>query len=263
MSLAAWNKRVHCIHSWSVYSFSLEVLSQVLQADVEEVSVLEGVPLRTVPLKSRCASEQNDATLYLVNNTLSTCSLCAPGLFGADIVLEKLSLDFLERPIYCIGIPKTSRVTPEQIRALNEHFAPFQLDLCSTDLEDALAFYDEYIKRESENAKVVYEFLSCHPKVGYISYIGSREHKDYSVSSSTLRGGFGGIIDFMLEDTSPKNVLSFLDTISSKGMNVEFLSVDQDDCPLQTLIRLVCTSGNPLHELECVEYALSQLHTGK
>ncbi len=261
MSLNAWNKRVHCIHSWAVYAFSIDVLAELLDSEIVAIPVLYGAPLRVTDLKSLMqdpsdSNAQNDS-LYLVDNTLSSCALCDPGLFGADIVLEKINIDTIDRPIWIAGIPKNSRVTHEQIDILNRHFAPHQLDLSDYEFRDAISRFEKKVKADSDLAKITYEYLSCHPSIGYVSYLGSKDHVDYSVSTKTLRGGFSGYIDFMLRDTAPKSILSFLDQISMDGMDVEFLSVDQEYAGVDTIIRLKCTSNSALSFIQGLEKALA------
>ena len=266
MSLNPWNKRVHCTHSWAVYSFSVEVLAKLLDTEVIDVPVMYGAPFRISNLKavgkaSDDSSSSDAPSIFLVDNTLPTCALCDPGLFGADMVLEMLELDTIDRPIWIAGIPRGSNITQEQIDLLDRHFAPYQLDLNESEFETALQHLEERVKRESDLARVTYEFLNCHPEIGYTSYLGAKNHADYELTSQTLRGGFTGYIDFMLTDSHPRSVLAFLDAISSAGMDVEFLSVDQDVFEEQTIIRLKCTSNSTLEHLNILEQSLSALKT--
>ncbi len=258
MSLNPWNKRVHCIHSWAVYSFSVEVLSELLGKEVREISVLDGTPMRIANLKA-IKTEKNidDGSIYLINNSTPSCALCDPGLFGADIVIENMKLNDIDQPIWCEGIPKDSNITKEQIDLLDKHFAPHQLDLSDYELEGALRDLEAQIKQQSDLARVTYEFLSCHPAIGFVSYVGATTHQDYSLTNTILRGGFTGYIDFMLKDTRPKTVLNFLDSVSSTGIDVEFLSVDEERLEIPTVIRMKCSAQSTLEHLQILEHALS------
>ncbi len=266
MSLNPWNKRVHCTHSWAVYSFSVEVLSKLLDTEVIEVPVMYGAPFRVSNLKSianasEALSTSDKPSIILVDNTLPTCALCAPGLFGADMVLEMLTLDYIDRPIWIAGIPKGSKITEEQIVLLDRHFAPHQLDLNGNDFEIALQHLEQRVKKESDLARVTYEFLACHPEIAFTSYLGAKDHQDYGLSSQTLRGGFSGYIDFMLKDSHPRSILNFLDCISNEGMDVEFLSVDQELFDESTIIRLKCSESSAIEYLQILEQSLACLKT--
>lgn len=262
MSLNPWNKRVHCRHSWAVYSFSTDLLSTLLDAEIIEVPVMYGTPLRIANLKNILADHREDASedasYYLVDNTLPSCALCDPGLLDADIVVENMNLDIINRPVWMIGIPKGSRISKDQIDVLDRHFAPYQLDLNEYEFETALQNHSDKVKHESDLARVTHEFLSCHPAIGYISYVGSKKHSDYPIASTTLRGGFAGYVDFTLRNSQPRSLLTFLDCISSAGMDVEFLSVDQENIDESTIIRLKCSSSSSAFEhLQILERALS------
>ncbi len=265
MSFNPWIKRVRCKQAWAVYSFSVSELVKLLDCDVLEVPVLDRVPMsvadikHTVQLTIKDNSEHDEFTntYVVVDNTQATCALCAPGLFGADIVVENISIPEISRPIWMVGVARDSSLTAEHIALLDRYLSPHQLDVCEFEFEDALKRRDDAQKAQSDLARITYEFLSCHPAVGYISYIGSKTHPEYDIASRTLRGGFGSYIDFQLANASPKQLIGFLDEVSSKGLDVELLSVDKSaDIGVKTLIRLKSNSIDPISQLSIIESAL-------
>ncbi len=264
MSLSAWNKRVHCKHSWAVYSLSTDIVSEILDRDIIEIPVMYGKPFRVAELKKKndmLNRESVGDSYILINNTIPTCALCDPGLFSCDLVFEELKLDTIDRHICILGIPRDSRLTSSDVQKLKDHFAPYQLDLNENEFEDSIQSLERCVKQESDLARITYEFLSCHPKIRFISYVGSKTHDDYQLASTTLRGGFSGYIDFALCNTQPKSLLSFLDYISGAGLDVEFLSVDQEDIEVSTLIRLKCSNFNAFEQLNILEKALAMIHS--
>jgi methionine-gamma-lyase len=55
------------------------------------------------------------------------------------------------------------------------------------------------MKKHSENAQKVAEWLNVHPKVGKVFYPGLTSHPQHQLASSMMKNGFGGMISFELE----------------------------------------------------------------
>jgi O-acetylhomoserine (thiol)-lyase len=52
------------------------------------------------------------------------------------------------------------------------------------------------MKRHCENAEAVVEFLSGHPKVGWVTYPGLPDHPTHELAARYLNDGFGGMVGF-------------------------------------------------------------------
>jgi len=52
------------------------------------------------------------------------------------------------------------------------------------------------IRKHCENAQIVAEFLSQHPKVSWVNYLGLEKHPDHKLALETTNNGFGAIIGF-------------------------------------------------------------------
>ena len=66
--------------------------------------------------------------------------------------------------------------------------------------------------RHSENAHKVAEFLSNHPKVEWVRYPGLKADKTYTVASSILKNGFGGMVVFGVKG-GYNNAVKIIDNI--------------------------------------------------
>ncbi|MDR9416955.1 MAG: aminotransferase class I/II-fold pyridoxal phosphate-dependent enzyme [Gracilimonas sp.] len=55
------------------------------------------------------------------------------------------------------------------------------------------------MKKHSENAQKVAEWLNVHPKVDKVFYPGLTSHPQHQLASSMMKNGFGGMISFELE----------------------------------------------------------------
>ncbi|MBV9480874.1 MAG: cystathionine gamma-synthase family protein [Acidobacteria bacterium] len=54
------------------------------------------------------------------------------------------------------------------------------------------------IERQNENAMKVAEFLENHPAVAKVFYPGLRSHPQHEIASKQMKGGFGGMLSFVL-----------------------------------------------------------------
>jgi O-acetylhomoserine (thiol)-lyase len=52
------------------------------------------------------------------------------------------------------------------------------------------------VRKHSENALSVAEFLKKHPKISWVNYPGLPEHNSYALAKKYLKGGFGPILGF-------------------------------------------------------------------
>ncbi len=253
MSLKAWNERVRASRSWALKSVSLSVLEDALHAQVHTVSVLDGSPLRLTNLKNLRGNICNDSYI-LVDNTLPTSGLCAPGLFDVDLILETIDFESGSE-IYLVGLGKKSTIKGDVLKSLISYLDTASLELNGEDLESNLSDLEVEVKAQSENARVVSEFLSCHPSVSFVSYIGNKEHPDYQMASQTLRGGFTGYIEFMPRCDSSK-IEAFCDALVSKDLDVEMVAMctgSSDEC----FIRMKVSSQSSIEQIEILEHELS------
>jgi O-acetylhomoserine (thiol)-lyase len=58
------------------------------------------------------------------------------------------------------------------------------------------------VKKHSENALAVANFLKGHPLVEWVNYPGLKEHSSYKLAKKYLKGGYGGLVGFGIKGGS-------------------------------------------------------------
>jgi len=58
------------------------------------------------------------------------------------------------------------------------------------------------VKKHSENALAVANFLKSHPLVEWVNYPGLKEHSSYKLAKKYLKGGYGGLVGFGIKGGS-------------------------------------------------------------
>jgi O-acetylhomoserine (thiol)-lyase len=168
----------------------------------------------------------------IVDNTLATPYLCKPIDYGADIIVHSLT-KFLGGHGNSIGgmivdagtfnwsregrYPMLSEPRPEyQGIVLHETFGNFAFAIACRvlglrDLGPALSPFNAFLiltgvetlplrmQRHSDNAKVVSEWLSKHPKVAWVSYPGLPGDRYYKLAQKYCPKGAGAVFTFGLK----------------------------------------------------------------
>jgi O-acetylhomoserine (thiol)-lyase len=168
----------------------------------------------------------------IVDNTLATPYLCKPIDYGADVVVHSLT-KFLGGHGNSIGgmiidagtfnwsregrYPMLSEPRPEyQGIVLHETFGNFAFAIACRvlglrDLGPALSPFNAFLiltgvetlplrmQRHSDNAKVVAEWLSKHPKVAWVSYPGLPGDRYHALAKRYCPKGAGAVLTFGLK----------------------------------------------------------------
>jgi len=168
----------------------------------------------------------------IVDNTLATPYLCKPFEHGADIVVHSLT-KFLGGHGNSMGgaivdggtfnwsregrYPMLSEPRPEyQGIVLHETFGNFAFAIACRvlglrDLGPAISPMNSFLiltgietlalrmQRHSDNALKVAEFLSSHPKVGWVSYAGLKGDRYHTLQQKYMPKGAGAVFTFGLK----------------------------------------------------------------
>lgn len=89
----------------------------------------------------------------------------------------------------------TVRARARLLRDLGATLAPVHSFIFLQGLESL----DVRVKRHSENALKVAQFLESHPKVKWVSYPGLKSHPTYEINKKYLNNNFAGILGFGVE----------------------------------------------------------------
>ena len=169
---------------------------------------------------------------FIVDNTLATPYLCRPIEFGADIVVHSLT-KFIGGHGNSIGgmivdggkfnwtasnrYPMLSEPRPEYNgMILGETFGNFAFAIACRvlglrDLGPAISPFNSFLiltgsetlplrmQKHSDNAKVVAEYLSKHPKLTWVSYAGLPGDRYYKLGQKYCPKGAGAVLTFGVE----------------------------------------------------------------
>jgi len=192
-----------------------------------------GNPALVTPDLERLAdiAHDNDVPLF-VDNTFATPYLCRPFEYGADLVWHSTTKwihgsgstiggvlvdsgnspwgewDYSEiseeNPAYHgINFAEefgdaafTFAARARGLRDLGNHQSPFDAWVTLQKIETLPL----RVKRHSENAMAVAEYLEGHPEVSWVNYPGLESHETHDNASEYLDGGYGGMITFGLAE---------------------------------------------------------------
>ncbi|MDR3267932.1 MAG: aminotransferase class I/II-fold pyridoxal phosphate-dependent enzyme [Tannerella sp.] len=180
----------------------------------------------------------------IVDNTLATPYLLRPFEYGADIVVysatkalsghgsiigglivENGKFDWLagrhpqfEKPVFTFGnrnvvetfplFPFTARVRTHYLALLGASLSPFDAYLILQGIETL----SERLKKQSESAQTIAEYLSLHPQVSWVSYPSLPGNKYKALADKYLPRGAGGVFAFGFNG-SEEEIYKFINSL--------------------------------------------------
>lgn len=90
------------------------------------------------------------------------------------------------------NIAFVTKVRVQLLRDLGPCLSPFNAFLFLQGLETLPL----RVKKHSENALAVAQFLEKHPSVGWVNYPGLESHPSHAIARKYLNGGYGGLVGF-------------------------------------------------------------------
>ncbi|MFL6560549.1 MAG: methionine gamma-lyase, partial [Bacillus sp. (in: firmicutes)] len=137
----------------------------------------------------------------VVDNTFCSPYLQTPLTFGCDIVIHSATKYICGHGDVIAGlvigrkefIRQVSRTTQKDIGGI---ISPFDAWLLLRGIKTLPVRMD----RHCENARKLFEYLKCHPKIETVYFPGDPEHEDYGVAQKQMKQP-GGLISFTLKGT--------------------------------------------------------------
>ena len=133
----------------------------------------------------------------LVDNTTATAALQRPMDFDADFVLLSLTKFLTGNATVIGGAIIGPEPLVEDIRWNTTEFIGSIVP--PTDAFMVLQYMETLsmrMKRHSDNAQVVAEFLAGHPKVEHVNYTGLKDHPQHDLANRQM-SGHGGLLSFV------------------------------------------------------------------
>ncbi len=158
---------------------------------------------------------KNHDLIYGVDSTFATPVFLRPLEFGADLVMHSTSKYLSGHNQLIGGVVITNREDLfEHLKFIQKTIGavPSPFDCWLTIL--GIKTLDLRMKKHTENAQSVAEFLEGHPKVGTVTYPGLPSHPMHHVAKEQM-SGFSGMISFELTGgtTAGKKVMNAVQLI--------------------------------------------------
>ncbi|MHA1827668.1 MAG: O-acetylhomoserine aminocarboxypropyltransferase/cysteine synthase family protein [Candidatus Heimdallarchaeaceae archaeon] len=170
-----------------------------------------------IPSLAKLAHE--NSLPLIVDNTVASPALQQPVKLGADLVVHSAT-KYLSGNSTCISgavagpADFINKMREKDYRNIGPSISPFNSWLLLLGMETLSL----RMKKHSENAQAVAEFLEDHPKILSVHYPGLKSHPQHELAKKQLRG-YSGLLSFVtkgqLEDA--KNVIDAFDLIIHTG----------------------------------------------
>ena len=171
--------------------------------------------LKVTDLEAVGKIAKNHDLIYGVDSTFATPVFLRPLEFGADLVMHSTSKYLSGHNQLIGGVVITNREDLfEHLKFIQKTIGavPSPFDCWLTIL--GIKTLDLRMKKHTENAQSVAEFLEGHPKIGSVTYPGLPSHPMHHVAKEQM-SGFSGMISFELTGgiTAGKKVMNAVQLI--------------------------------------------------
>jgi cystathionine gamma-synthase len=69
------------------------------------------------------------------------------------------------------------------------------------------------MQRHNENGQAIAEFLQSHPRIEHVYYPGLPSHPTHEIAKRTMRGGYGGLVTFLVKDADWRETANIIDRV--------------------------------------------------
>ncbi len=188
---------VHVSLVWPETSEIIEAINE--ETNLVFVETITNPTLRLIDIEEVAKRCRETEALFVVDNTFATPVLYRPLEHGADLVLHSATKylsghnDVVAGAI--VGERGRIRYLWDWRCRLGNTLAPLEAYL----LLRGMKTLELRVRRQSENALSVAEFLSEHPRVKDVMYPGLPDNKYHSLAKKMLNGGYGGVVSFRIK----------------------------------------------------------------
>ncbi|GAB5407933.1 MAG: PLP-dependent aspartate aminotransferase family protein [Balneolaceae bacterium] len=139
--------------------------------------------------------------LVMVDNTFATPYHMQPLSLGADIIAHSTT-KYLSGHGSVVGgalVLSKKLIEKSHISKFRKNLGGVSSPMDAWLLQSGLKTLSLRMEKHATNGIQVASFLEAHPKVARVWYPGLESHPNFSLSSSILKNGFGGVISFELK----------------------------------------------------------------
>ena len=160
------------------------------------------------------AADKHDA-LVAVDGTIITPYNCRLLDLGADIVIHSSS-KFLNGRLDHLGGVATSS-SKELLALLGDIQKGVDVGMCRNQqitLAENLKGFSSRMAKINENTETIVSRLQASDDVGIVYYPGLASDAQKTLANRMFKGGFGGLVSFLLKDNSLEGLARFYDSVS-------------------------------------------------
>lgn len=149
----------------------------------------------------------------LIDATLATPLNLRPIEFGVDYVLHSATKYLGGHNDLLAGVIAGSHEKLDAVRQLRGIMgainSPHNLYL----LQRGLKTFQLRMQRHNENGQAIAEFLEGHPRIDRVHYPGLASHPSHAIASQTMRGGYGGLVTFLVKNADWRETADIVDRV--------------------------------------------------
>lgn len=149
--------------------------------------------------------------MFCVDNTFATPYLQNPLDLGADIVMHSATKYLSGHSDVVMGCLMVNKDDLKERLAFIQNSSgavPGPMD-CFLMLRGIKTLHVR-MQRHCENGMRIAHFLKAHPKVGKVYWPGFDDHINSDIAKKQMKGGFGGMISFVLRDDKLENAMELM-----------------------------------------------------
>jgi len=156
--------------------------------------------LSIIDIRGVAQAARSNNCITVIDNTFATPVNQNPVELGIDVVIHS-GTKYLggHSDLICGAVVTTSELT-DTIRKTAINLGGNLNAMTCYLLERSLKTLSVRVKRQTDNALRIAEFLNDHPLVNRVNYPGLRNHPGHAVASDQM-SGFGAMLSFELDDS--------------------------------------------------------------
>lgn len=139
----------------------------------------------------------------VVDNTFLTPSLLKPIEYGVDIVLHSATKYLGGHGDVVAGVVSGSDADMGRIRIEMDAIGACMNPFSSWLVARGMRTLPLRMRAHSENGLAIAEYLSSHPEVDWVRYIGLPGDEDHDLAAQYMSNGFGGMVSFRMKKGEP------------------------------------------------------------
>ncbi len=188
------------------YSFTKSLLIEDFKKEIKSntrvifIETPSNPLLKIVDMKAVASLAKTEGIITMIDNTFASPINQTPSDFGIDIMIHSATKYMGGHSDILAGAVAASNEHIERIWNLAKNLGGSLSDFTVWMLERSMKTMNLRVKKQSENALEMANYLEEHAKVDKVYYPGLQSHESYDIAKSQMKY-FGGMLSFEFNDT--------------------------------------------------------------